>query len=134
MKTIWVYGPSCAGKKTAILEAANVHKPSWLREMFNIQPPIIPVIFGRGQNSARYEYIDSVLNSGIEATFIIHGQRCDLKGYIEDKKGKAVFIFPSRNTHKRRYNKRGVTVPYKPEKWKEHIELLKHLDVRVKHV
>lgn len=125
MRLIWIYGPSCVGKKTAICEAANIHGTSWLRDLLDIKPPILPVIYGKGQTSGRFDYIDSVIYSDIDATVIIHGQPCDFSGYLDDKKGEAVYMMPDLDKHKERVRQRGMKFGDATAKWHAQYDYLK---------
>jgi hypothetical protein len=113
-EVIWVFGYSCVGKKTIILEACNIFKDSALRGRLKLKPAIIPVIPSFGATVKRHRLINQVYESNIEATFLIHAQPLDYRGYLDTVDcGRAVYIYPSREQYNLRAKSRGRSIDYK---------------------
>jgi len=83
---IWVFGVGAIGKKTQMLQAANVQYPSLIRRTLGIarERVIIPVIVA-GKHPDRTGLIRQIYQCDIDALFLIHGQDEDLKDKALDE-------------------------------------------------
>lgn len=157
---IWIFGPSAVGKKTAMLEAANLNVTGRIRQELGIgvDLPIIPIILpstivgydqkGISDRSCqRAELLSMFYNMascGHPTITLIHGQRIDITGGVIDLLRKshpekfdlAFYVEVDEDTFSHRNRLRGYNVDYSTTyaNHRKHLKYLRQSFKRVKKI
>lgn len=150
-KFIWIFGPSAVGKKTAMLEAANLNTTGRIRRTLGVgvDIPIIPLILPSStvgydqqgveerceQRIALLSMFYGMVDCGHPSITLIHGQRIDITGGVIDRLRKlypkkfdlAFYIEVDEDTFYERNRLRGYDVDYDTT-YTNHRKHLKYLN------